>query len=169
MKDARKTLIYPHELISGPVDTAIVAVKKILQDAPSHREVDRQLTEILKQMETSLNKVPPMPDPEAMTKGLAPLEALAKKMKSIPKTAEERVNYDWDVRPLVDGQLQKLQEDLGAEGYFRSQQSQKIADATAPFLNKYASTPDTDGSMDYSLPITKTTGEFLGACNKLSE
>ena len=169
MKEARKTLIYPHELISGPVDTAIVALKKTLQDAPSHREVDRQLTEILKQMETSLKKVPPMPDVEAMTKGIAPLEALAKKMKSIPKTAEERVNYDWDVRPLVDGQLQKLQEDLGAEAYFRSQQSQKIADATAPFLNKYASTPDADGSMDYSLPITKTTGEFLGACNKLSE
>jgi serine/threonine protein kinase len=169
MKEARKTLIYPHELISGPVDTAIVALKKMLQDAPSHREVDRQLTELLKQMETSLKKVPPMPDVEAMTKGLAPLEALAKKMKSIPKTAEERINYDWDVRPLVDDQLQKLQEDLGAEAYFRSQQSQKIADATAPFLNKYASTTDADGSMDYSLPITKTTGEFLGACNKLSE
>ena len=144
-----------------------MSLKKIIKDAPSHREVARQLADLARQMESSLGKVSPQPDDETIAQGIAPLEVLAKKMKTIPKTADQRVKYDWDVRPLVDGQIDKLRQDIEAEGNFRYQQCEKIIQATTPFLNKYTSRPDADGSWNFSSPIQKATSSLMGSGNKL--
>ena len=126
LKDARKELAANRALISVPVDTAVAALKQLSQKPSTPlKEVASRLLEIQKALEKALEKVPPIPQGPAIVKIEAPLKAIAEKIHSIPQTTEEKVNYGWEVEPMVNLKIQKFDEELNGEQEFRAELMQK--------------------------------------------
>jgi len=165
LKDARKELAAKRALISIPVDTAVAALKQLSQNpATPTKEVASRLSEIQKALEKALEKVPPIPEGPAISKIEAPLKAIAEKIRSIPQTTEEKVNYGWEIEPMVNLKIQRFDEELNAEQAFRIDQMQKAATPLYTIEEKFGRqlAPDESGMDPNSEAIMKTTTSING-------
>jgi hypothetical protein len=160
LKDARKELAAHRALISVPVDTAVAALKQLSQNpATPLKDVASRLSEIHSALAKALEKVPPIPRGAARLKLEEPLKALEEKLRSIPRTTEERVAYDWNVRPLVERKIQQFFEELDAEQSYRIDQMQKADTPLYTIEEKFGHrlTPDQSEMDPNSEAIVKAT------------
>ena len=162
---ARKELAANRALLSVPVDATIAALKQLSQNpATPVKEVASQLSEIQNALDKALGKVPPIPNGHAIAKIESPLKAIAEKIRSIPKTTEEKVNYSWEVEPMVNLKIQGFDEELNAEQAFRIDQMQKVGAPLYRIEQKFGNqlTPDQSGMDPHSEAIMKMTTSING-------
>ena len=173
LKAARKELAANRALVSVPGDTAFMALKQLSQNtATPLAEVARRLSEIQEALEKALEKVPPLPKGPSISKIEAPLNAIAEKIRSIPQTTEEKVNYGWEIEPMVKLKIQKFDEELTyAEYAFRIELMNKISGALYRIEEKFGRqlTPDKSGLDPNSEAIMNTTTSIYLRINDLTK
>jgi len=160
LEAARKELAANRALVSVPVDTAIAALKQLSQKpSTSLKEVASRLSDIQKALGKALEKVPPIPQGPAIMKIEAPLKAIAEKIRSIPQTTEEKVNYGWEVEPMVNLKIQRFDEELNYEQGFRAELMQKAGTPLYKIEKKFGSqqAPDESGLDPSSEAIMEMT------------
>ena len=172
LKDLRKELAANRALISVPVNTAVEALNQLSRNpATPLKEVAIRLSEIQKALAKALEKVPPIPQGSAISKIEAPLNSIAAKIHSIPKTTEEKVNYGWEIGPMVNLKIQRFDEELNAEQGFRIEQMQKVGGSLSTIEGKFGNqlSPDESGTDPSSAAIMKMTDSIDRMLNDLTK
>jgi tetratricopeptide (TPR) repeat protein len=127
---ARKSLIAQPELLAKAVDATVESLHKLSQDSSIPlTSVSGRLDKIQKELEKALDKLPPNPTNDELDQAWNPIDTIKEGIRSLPKTTDERVKYDWDVAPLIDKKIEQLNQDIGDSQKFRIVQAEKITKA----------------------------------------
>jgi len=73
---------------------------------------------------------------------------IKKKIRSIPRTTDERVNYEWEVKPLVDHKIEGFHDELEAHQKFRMEQADKISAALEAMVGSLQQQSSSEGGLD---------------------
>jgi len=172
LDEAKKELNAKRALISGPVDTAIEALKQLLEYPVNPLyPVAKRLIEIRQELQKGFAKVGPIPQGKEIAKMKEPLKALENKIMSIPQTTDEKVTYDWEVRPLVSLKIQRFDEDLRfLEQDFRVKQWQRLTGILHAIEEKFGNRlmPGKMESNPISDLILETTSSIANMANDLT-
>ncbi len=163
--EARKAMRSRKERISEAVNPAVMALKKLsVNPKKPLDQVVKGLSEIQAELAKALEKVPVMPRTDS--DALKPLYALEAKIQSIPKTNDERVTYDWEVRNEVADRIQKISQELEEARAESGARPFSISDALAPIEASFEDVRLPDGSLD---PRCKEIEKLVEAIQKTTE
>ncbi|MEI8311052.1 MAG: protein kinase family protein [Verrucomicrobiota bacterium] len=157
---ARKILVGSPELLSKPVDAAVEALQKLAEDSSSpSASVAGRLHEIQKELEKGLRKIPPSPTNDLIAQARNPIDAIEEKIRSLPKTTDERVAYDWEMVPLIDKKIGQLDQEAADAQKFRTEQAERVTHALSLIEKNLAKQFSSDTGLD--IDAYKTNSEII--------
>ncbi len=131
---ARKILVGSPELLSKPVDAAVYSLQKLAEDSSSPSTlVPGRLHEIQKELEKGLRLIPRSPTDDEIAQARNPIDTIEEKIRSLPKTTDERVTYQWEMVPLIDDKIGQLDQAAVAAQKFRVEQAERVTQALSLF------------------------------------
>lgn len=163
---ARKELIAPAELLTKPVDKAVDALQKLAEDSSlPNKSVPGQLQKIQEELEKALAKNPSRPTNELLPQLRHEINGIGEKIRSIPKTTDERVQYDWDIAPQIDKKIAEFEQEMADLQKFRNKQADRITRALDLVLENRMGHLSSGGGLDLDnyaehMEINKTVAAF---------
>jgi len=156
----RHKLTFPREKLSAAMDGISSDLQGILQQEDLRIEdAAKPLTEIKIRLKAALENVPRKPDVAARTKGLEELRSLSRRPEDVAATPSEENQYEREVRPVLDEQIEKLSQELNSENDFRTEQWMKVLPKAMDIRNRY--------EVNYKLEKAKDHAQWresVGSC-----